>query len=64
MRRFRGRANIVINYEGRLTGVLSILGEELCDLETNLTVGELDVVLGLTRVIHEGEETVVNVKLL
>jgi hypothetical protein len=45
-------------------GVLSILSEELCDLETNLTVGELDVVLGLTRVIHEGEETVVNVKQL
>jgi hypothetical protein len=45
-------------------GVLPLLGEELFDLVTNVTFGELDVVLGLARIIHEVEETVVNVKQL
>jgi hypothetical protein len=48
----------------RLTGVLALLGEELVDLVANLTLGELDIVLGRAVLRHEGEETVVsNVKL-
>ena len=47
-----------------LTGVLSLIVEELVDLFTNLAVGELDVVLGGTVVGHEGQEAVIsNVKL-
>jgi hypothetical protein len=42
----------------KLTGVLSILSEELVDLVTNLTIGDLDIVLGGAVVRHEGEETV------
>src|SRR4051794_30275200 len=45
---------------GQLTGVLAILSEELIDLVTNLTLGNLDVVLGGTIVGHEGEETVIS----
>jgi len=41
-------------------GVLSVLGEHLVDLVTNITVGDLDVVLGGAVVGHEGEETVVS----
>jgi hypothetical protein len=48
----------------RLTGVLAIVGEELGDLVTNLTIGNLDVVLGGAIIGHEGEETIVgNVEL-
>lgn len=44
----------------QLTGVLALLSEELGDLVTNFTVGELDVVLGGAVIVHEGEETVVS----
>ena len=48
----------------RLTSVLAVLNEELVDLVANLTIGNLDVVLGGAIVGHEGKETVVsNVKL-
>lgn len=48
----------------RLTSVLAILNEELVDLVANLTIGNLDIVLGGAILSHEGEETVVsNVKL-
>jgi hypothetical protein len=48
----------------QLTGVLALLGEELVDLVANLTLGELDIILGGAVLRHEGEETVVsNVKL-
>jgi hypothetical protein len=48
----------------QLTGVLALLVEELVDLVANLTIGNLNVVLGGTIVGHEGKETVVgNVKL-
>jgi hypothetical protein len=47
-----------------LTGVLALVGEELGDLVANLTIGNLDVVLGGAVVGHEGKETVVgNVEL-
>lgn len=39
--------------------VLALLIEHLLDSLTNLTLGELDVVLGVTGLVHEGEETVV-----
>jgi hypothetical protein len=41
-------------------GVLSFLHEQLLDLLTNLTIGLLDVVLGVAGVIHEGKETVIS----
>lgn len=43
-----------------LTGVLAILSEHLVDLVTDLTVWDLDVVLGGAVLRHEGEETVVS----
>jgi hypothetical protein len=43
-----------------LTGVLSILLEELLDLVTNFTIWNLDIVLGGAVVVHEGEEAVVS----
>lgn len=43
----------------KLTGVLLLLLEELVDLVTDFTVGELDIVLGVAVVVHEGEETIV-----
>lgn len=44
---------------GLLTGVLLVNLEELVDLVANLTVGHLDVVLGVTIIVHEGEEAIV-----
>lgn len=43
----------------KLTDVLLLNSEELVDLVANFTVGHADVVLGVTVVVHEGEETVV-----
>lgn len=43
-----------------LTGVLLVLGEELLDLVTSFTVWDLDVVLGVTVVGHEGKETIIS----
>ena len=49
---------------GLHTGVLLLLLEELGDLAANLTIGHLDVVLGVAVVVHKGEEAIVrNVKL-
>lgn len=41
------------------TGVLLLGLEELVDLVANLAVGHLDIILGVTFLVHEGEETVV-----
>ena len=41
------------------TGVLLLVLEELLDLGANLTVGQADVILGVTIILHEGEETIV-----
>lgn len=43
----------------QLTSVLLVNPEELVDLLTNLTVGHADIVLGVTVVVHEGEEAIV-----
>lgn len=43
----------------RLTGVLLLLGEKLADLVANLAVGNLDIVLGVAVVLHQGQEVVV-----
>lgn len=43
----------------KLTGVLLLLLEELVDLVADLTVGNTDIVLGITVFVHEGEETII-----
>ena len=43
----------------QLTGVLLLRLEKLGDLLTDLTIGHLDVVLGVTVIAHEGEVAVV-----
>ena len=43
----------------KLTGIFLINAEELLNLLTNLTVGDLDVILRVTIVGHEREESVV-----
>lgn len=43
----------------QLTGVLGVLIEQFVNLLTNLTFGNLDVILGLTIIAHEGEEAIV-----
>ena len=42
-----------------LTGILAFLNEELLDLVADITLWELDVVLGGTIIRHKGEETVI-----
>lgn len=44
---------------GELTGVLLLSPEKTDDLLADLTVGDLDVVLGLTILLHEGEVVIV-----
>ena len=47
-----------------LTAVLLLVVEHAADTVANLTLGDLDVVLGVTGLIHQGKEVVVsNVKL-
>jgi hypothetical protein len=49
----------------RLTGVFFLSVEELLDLLTDFTFRNFNVILGLTVVGHQGEESIVrNVKLL
>merc|ERR1711977_159538 len=40
-------------------GILLLGREELLDLLTNFSIGNLDIVLGLTIIGHQGEETIV-----
>ena len=42
-----------------LTGVLLVNTEKLVDLVTDFTIRHLDVALGVTVIVHEGEETIV-----
>lgn len=44
----------------RLTGVLALILEELGDLVSGLSIGNLDIVLGGAVVGHEGEEAIVS----
>jgi len=49
---------------GRLTGVLLLDMEKSLNLLANLTLGNLDVVLGLAVIRHQGEEAIIrNIKL-
>jgi len=41
------------------TGILLLGGEELLNLVTNLSIWDLDIILGLTIIGHQGEETIV-----
>ena len=41
-----------------LTGILLIGAEELVYLVTNFTIGNLDIVLGIARVVHEVKEPI------
>jgi hypothetical protein len=43
----------------KLTGVLLLVGEELGNLVTNLTIGHANIVLGLTIIGHQGQEAIV-----
>ena len=43
----------------RRTGVLLFGGEEFIDLLTNFAFRNLDIILGLTIISHQGEETIV-----
>lgn len=48
----------------QLTGVLLLDLEKLVDLLTNLAIGHLHIILGVTVVVHEGEKAVIrNVEL-
>jgi len=40
-------------------GVLLILGEQLVNLLANLSIGNLDIILGLAIISHQGEETII-----
>lgn len=52
-------------HPGELTGVLLLSLEETVDLVANFTVGHLDIILEVTIIVHEGEETVIgDVKLV
>lgn len=42
-----------------LTGILLVDAEELLNLVTNLTIRDLDIILGAAIVGHEGQETIV-----
>lgn len=47
-----------------LTAVLLLIVEHAADTVAHLTFGDLDVVLGVTVLVHQGKEVVVsNVKL-
>lgn len=43
----------------KLTDVLLLVTEHALNTGTKVVVGELDVVLGVTVVLHEGEESIV-----
>lgn len=44
---------------GVLTDVLLLLTEQLDDTGTNLAIGQLDIILGVTIVLHQGKEVIV-----
>jgi hypothetical protein len=45
--------------EWRLTGILLLSCEKLLDLLANLTFGDLNIILGLTIISHQREETII-----
>lgn len=44
---------------GILTDVLLLLTEHLEDTGTDFTIGELDIVLGVTVILHQGQEVII-----
>lgn len=44
---------------GIRTDVLLLLTEHLEDTGTKLTLGELDIVLGVTVILHQGQEVII-----
>lgn len=56
---FVSRADEYVRVLIKPTGVLALLLEELLDLVANLTVWDLDIVLGVTTVGHEGQEAII-----
>lgn len=44
---------------GLLTDVLLLLTEHLEDTVTDITIGELDIVLGVTVILHQGQEVII-----
>lgn len=51
-------------FQDALTQVLVLVGKLLLDPGTEFALGDLDVVLGVTVILHEGEEVIVgNVEL-
>jgi hypothetical protein len=42
-----------------LTGILLVSGEKLVNLLSNLSIGDLDIILGLAIISHQGKETII-----
>jgi len=42
-----------------LTGILLVSGEKLVNLLSNLSIGNLDIILGLAIISHQGKETII-----
>ena len=52
-------SNSIGRIRALLTGVLLLSPEQAVDLLADLTIGHLDIILGVTIIVHEGEETIV-----
>jgi hypothetical protein len=42
-----------------LTGILLVSGEKLVNLLSNLSIGDLDIILGLAIISHQGKEAII-----
>ena len=52
-------SNSIGRIRALLTGVLLLSPEQAVDLLADLTIGHLDIILVVTIIVHEGEETVI-----
>ena len=52
-------SNSIGRIRALLTGVLLLSPEQAVDLLADLTIRHLDIVLGVTVIVHEGKETIV-----
>jgi hypothetical protein len=50
---------LIVGFQIVLTDVLLLITEHLDDALTELVVGDLDIILGVTVILHEGEEVIV-----
>lgn len=57
--RFQIYSQKIIGLRDALTDVLLLLAEHLDDARTELVVRDLDIVLGVTVILHQGEEVIV-----